>query len=94
MTRPRAKTRPGLTPASPASRRPHSHTPALPHASPPPDPEALAVLARAQRTAACSREVFAAVEPILARHRCRLSTLQEVRDGRPGDVQIVIVPAD
>ena len=62
--------------------------------SPPPDAEAAALIARAQRVAACSREVFAAIETILARHRCRLSTIQEVRDGRPGDVQILVVPAD
>lgn len=63
-------------------------------ALPPLDAEAQAIKARAQRVASCSREMFAAIEPILATHRCRLSTRQEIVDGRPGDVQIIVVPAD
>lgn len=52
------------------------------------DPEAAAIAARARRIAACEREVFAALAPILQAHHCRLGTIQEIVDGRPGPVTI------
>ncbi len=44
--------------------------------------------ARAERVAACEAEVWAALLPILARHCCRLVTVQAIIDGRAGLVQI------
>ena len=42
----------------------------------------------AVRVAACEAEVWAALLPILARHRCRLVTVQAIIDGQAGPVQI------
>ena len=58
------------------------------------DPEARAIIERARRVAACEREVLAAVAPILARYRCRLGTVQEIVDGQPGPVRIVVITQD
>jgi hypothetical protein len=58
------------------------------------DVEALAVAARARRVAVCEREVQAAVAPILARYRCRLGTVQEIVDGRPGLARVVVMAVD
>jgi hypothetical protein len=59
-----------------------------------PDVEAQAIMARAARIAACEREVWEAVRPILERHRCRLGTVQEVVDGQAGAVKIVVFAND
>jgi hypothetical protein len=93
----------GVKPRSSSRRQP-------PAAAPAPDPEARAtpapdlaqqdraeqvrVIARARRIARCEREVQAALAPILQRHRCRLGTRQEIIDGQPGDVRVVVVPSD
>ena len=93
----------GVKPRSSSRRQP-------PAAAPAPDPEAqatpapdlaqqdraeqLGVIARAKRVATCQAEVFAAIQPILARHRCRLGTLQEIKDGQPGVVRVVVVASD
>ena len=58
------------------------------------DVEALAVAARARRVAVCELEVQAAIAPILARYRCRLGTVQEVVDGRPGLARVVVMAVD
>ena len=52
---------------------------------------ALAIIARARRVAECERQVLEAVGPILAAHRCRLGTIQEVVDGRGGAVRVVVM---
>ena len=57
----------------------------------PRDLEALALAARARRVAACEREAQAALAPILARYRCRLGTVQEIVDGRPGLARVVVM---
>ena len=59
-----------------------------------PDVEAQALMARARRVHQCETEVFAALEPILQRHRCRLATRQEILDGQPGPVRVVVVAND
>ena len=43
---------------------------------------------RTARVAACEAEVWAALLPILARHRCRMVTVQVNVDGQAGPVQI------
>jgi hypothetical protein len=58
------------------------------------DVEALAVAARARRVAVCELEVQAAIAPILARYRCRLGTVQEIVDGRPGLARVVVMAVD
>ena len=58
------------------------------------DVEALAVAARARRVANCEVEVQAAIAPILARFRCRLGTVQEIVDGRPGLARVVVMAVD
>ena len=59
-----------------------------------PDVEVLAVAARARRVANCEVEVQTAIAPILARYRCRLGTVQEVVDGRPGLARVVVIAVD
>ncbi|MEP7359599.1 MAG: hypothetical protein ABI847_20270 [Anaerolineales bacterium] len=59
-----------------------------------PDVEALALAARARRVAVCEQAVLAAIGPILARYRCRLGTVQEVVDGRPGPVRVVVMAVE
>jgi hypothetical protein len=58
------------------------------------DVEHLAALARQARIARCEAELQAALGPILARHRCRLATRQEIVDGRPGPVYIVVAAVE
>ena len=58
------------------------------------DIEAQAAAARTARVAQCEREVLAALEPILARYRCRLGTVQQVVDGVPGPVQVRVFALD
>ena len=50
--------------------------------------------AATRRVALCEREVQAALVPILARYRCRLGTVQEIVDGRPGPVRVVVMALD
>lgn len=54
------------------------------------DDEKLAEAARTRRILQCELDVLAAIEPILKRHRCRLGTVQQVIDGRPGPVQVKV----
>ena len=58
------------------------------------DPAAQAAIARARRVAECERAVAAALAPLLARYDCRLGTLQEIKDGQPGAVRIVVLAND
>ncbi len=69
-----------------------SQEPATPEAAL--DIEDQAAAARQARVNACEREVQAALAPILARYRCRLGTVQEVIDGRPGPARVVVFAND
>jgi hypothetical protein len=60
-------------------------------APPPQDIESQALMARARRVRTCELEVFAAIRPILERYRCRLGTVQEVVDGQPGAMRVVVM---
>ncbi len=58
------------------------------------DADAAGIIARAQRVSACEQQIFAAIAPILARHRCKLGTVQEIVDGQPGPMRVVVVALD
>ena len=68
--------------------------PLLAPALEPKNVEALAAAARQRRTMECERAMMLALNPILAKYRCRLGTIQEVVDGRPGPTRIVVIAND
>lgn len=62
-----------------------------PPVKPAPNLEAMVQAARQERVSRCEAEVQKALQPILARYKCRLGTVQTWVDGQPagpGEVRV------
>lgn len=81
-------------------RRTHaSRPPASPPETPPAplaqaDYEALAREQKAVRADACTEAVLKAIQPLLEKYQCRVSTRQVWTDGKAGPVEILCVTVD